>query len=313
MVHAGRKKTVVKSKYDRTPPLPQKKMYVVCFVEWGEKWWPVWRPAFEYDAARGLVRVGVGPCALSDLFQGVTSALPKPDVRIGVVDFGSGFGGKFDSSGAAPFESRFGTTGKRVHLVAMSALFKYPTGVEPEVVFGSGVEADVRPLVARLPPELLFEVARNVGSKGNKRATVLDVCGGVYEAVKTLSPGLKQKLDAEFARQQAIGKWHAMGYTPPSETFRPALSPSGASAHAGSAGAAALILATIVERKRPTDVRDGLDAAALVSDRGLFWTSAVALGLLCDAALKTPVPTVAKWFEQLEEVASDSAAAEAYF
>jgi hypothetical protein len=161
-------------------------------------------------------------------------------------------------------------------------------------------------------------VARNVGAKGNKRATVLDVCGGVYEAVRELSPGLKEKLDAEFARQQAIGKWHAMGYTPPSETsgrapaesFRPALAPSGAKS---GASAAALILATIVERKRPTDVRDGLDAAALVSDRGLFWTSAVALGLLCDTALKTPVPTVAKWFEQLEEVASDSAAVEAYF
>ena len=131
-------------------------MYVVCFVEWGEKWWPVWRPAFEYDAEKGLVRVGVGPCALSDLFRGVTSALPKPIVSTGVVDFRSDFGGKFDSTGTAAFESRFGTTGKRVHLVAMSALFKYPTGVEPEVVFSYGVEADVRPLVARLPPELLF-------------------------------------------------------------------------------------------------------------------------------------------------------------
>jgi hypothetical protein len=281
-------------------------MYVVCFVEWGEKWWPVWRPAFEYDAARGLVRVGVGPCALSDLFQGVISALPKPDVRIGVVDFGSDFGGKFDSSGTAPFESRFGTTGKRVHLVAMSALFKYPTGVEPEVVFGSGVEADVRPLVARLPPELLFAVAQ----KTTKRATVLDVCGAVYDAVKELSPGLKLKLDAEWARQQTIGEWHAIGYTPPPETLLPALAPSGA--HSG-ASAAARILATIAERKRPTDVRDGLDAAALVSDRGLFWTSAVALGLLCDTELKTPLPTVGKWFEQLVEVASDGAAEEGYF
>jgi hypothetical protein len=308
-------------------------MYVVCFVEWGDKWWPVWRPAFEYDAAGGLVRVGVGPCALSDLFRGLTGALPKPTVSTGVVDFGNRFGGKFDSTGTAAFESRFGTTGKRVHLVAMSALFMYPTGVQPEVVFGSGVEADVRPLVARLPPELLFEVARNVGATGSERATVLDVCGAVYEAVKRLSPGLKQKLDAEFARQETIGTWHSMGYTPPpetsgrapaetftpppdtpgrapAETFLPALAPSGA--HSG-ASAAARILATIAERKRPTDVRDGLDAAALVSDRGLFWTSAVALGLLCDTELKTPVPTVAKWFEQLVEVASDGAAAEEYF
>jgi hypothetical protein len=289
-------------------------MYVVCFVEWGEKWWPVWRPAFEYDAARGLVRVGVGPCALSDLFRGVTSALPKPTVSTGVVDFGSDFGGKFDSTGTAAFESRFGTTGKRVHLVAMSSLFKYPTGVEPEVVFGYGVEADVTPLVARLPPELLFAVA----PKPTKRATVLDVCGAVYEALMELSPGLKQKLDAESERQQTIRGWHAIGYTPPpetsgrapAETLLPALAPSGAKS---GASAAALILATIVERKRPTDAHDGLDAAALVSDRGLFWTSAVALGLLCDTELKTPVPTVGKWFEQLLEVASDSAAAEEYF
>jgi hypothetical protein len=294
-------------------------MYVVCFVEWGEKWWPVWRPAFEYDAEKGLVRVGVGPCALSDLFRGVTSALPKPIVSTGVVDFRSDFGGKFDSTGTAAFESRFGTTGKRVHLVAMSALFKYPTVVEPEVVFGYGVEADVRPLVARLPPELLFAVAQ----KTTKRATVLDVCGAVYDALRELSPGLKQKLDAEWARQQTIREWHAIGYTPPpensapaensappAETFLPELAPSGAKL---GASAAALILATIVERKRPTDVHDGLDAAALVSDRGLFWTSAVALGLLCDTELKTPVPTVAKWFEQLVEVASDSAAAEEYF
>jgi hypothetical protein len=284
-------------------------MYVVCFVEWGEKWWPVWRPAFEYDAARGLVRVGVGPCALSDLFPGVTSALPKPIVSTGVVDFRSDFGGKFDSTGTAAFESRFGTTGKRVHLVAMSALFTYPTGVEPEVVFGYGVEADVRPLVARLPPELLFAVAQ----KTSKRATVLDVCGAVYDALRELSPGLKQKLDAESVRQRTIHGWHAIGYTPPrapDETFIRALAPSGAKSDAS---AAALILATIVERKRPTDVHDGLDAAALVSDRGLFWTSAVALGLLCDTELKTPVPTVGKWFEQLLEVAFDSAAAEEYF
>jgi hypothetical protein len=304
-------------------------MYVVCFVEWGEKWWPVWRPAFEYDATKGLVRVGVGPCALSELFRGVTSALPKPTVSTGVVDFGSGFGGKFDGTGTAAFESRFGTTGRRVHLVAMSALFKYPTGVEPEVVFGYGVEADVRPLVARLPPELLFAVA----AKTTKRATALDVCGAVYDAVSELSPGLKQKLDAESARQRTISEWHAIGYTPPpetsgrapsetftppaetpgrapAETLLPALAPSGAKS---GASAAALILATIVERKRPTDVHDGLDAAALISDRGLFWTSAVALGLLCDTELKTPVPTVGKWFEQLVEVASDSAAAEEYF
>lgn len=303
-------------------------MYVVCFVEWGEKWWPVWRPAFEYDAARGLVRVGVGPCALSDLFRGVTSALPKPTVSTGVVDFRSDFGGKFDSTGTAAFESRFGTTGKRVHLVAMSALFAYPSGVEPEAVFGYGVEADVRPLVARLPPELLFAVAQ----KTSKRATVLDVCGAVYDAVKELSPGLQQKLDAESARQRTIHGWHAIGYTPPPENSAPAETPGRAPAETSGrapdetviralapsgakpgASAAALILATIVERKRPTDVHDGLDAAALVSDRGLFWTSAVALGLLCDTELKTPVPTVGKWFEQLVEVASDSAAAEEYF
>ena len=291
-------------------------MFVLCAVDYHDvrAWWYVWRPAFRYDVATGLARLVDGawrPCALADLFPGVTRALGTPQSHAQGLDFGD-LGGKFDDAPAAPdarrFESRFGTKGRGVRLVALHAL---PAGTATPPVFARGLHPDAAPLVARMPPELVFAVAEYLARIATQPG-VLDLCEAVHVCAAQLSTGLKAKLDQERIRQNEIGSWHAIGYSTDPANPNMALAPR-ARRDASEPRSAALILATIVERKRAADVSDGLDAAALVSDRRLFWTSAVALGLLCDAKDKTPVPTVDEWFRQLVEVASDSAAEDAYY
>ena len=290
-------------------------MFVVCVVGEGASAWHVWRPAFRYDDARKHLLRASRPCALSDLLPGVEGPLREPVRRSEAgLDFGR-VGGQFDDEGAErdrPFEGRFGASG-RLDVSAVWAVFAPPRLARPpQVLFPSGLDADAAPLVEHMPPELVFAVAARLRQRahGNLPSTrVLDVCGAVYECVKALSPSvLAPKLEAEEARHAEVGAWHATGYSDaPKPTW--AVAPSGGA----SEDPVARVLATIVENKQPTSAKDGLDAAALVSDRRLAWTSAVALGLLSHMPSKTRVPTVAEWAAQALEVAADDAAEEAYY
>ena len=297
-------------------------MFVVCVVGEGGAAWRVWRPAFRYDggteqllhSAGGGVAGAWRPCALSALLPGVERALGKPVRRSDEgVDFGR-VGGTFDDADAErdrPFEARFGTTG-RLAVTAVLALVAPPTlAPPPRGLFARGLDAQAAPLVAHMPPELAFAVAARLERRARSKlpsTRVLDVCWAVYESVKALSrTALAPRLEAEEPRHAEVGAWHATGYS------TDAASPSLAVASAADASAAARILATIVENRRAASVQDGLDAAALVSDRGLRWTSAVALGLLSHMAGKTRVPSVAEWAAQVLDVAADDAADDAYY
>jgi hypothetical protein len=299
-------------------------MFVACVVGEGGAAWPVWRPAFRYDGdAKQLLFVagGVGrPCALSALLPGVERALPAPVRRDTRLDFGR-VGGRFDDSGEErdrPFDDRFNKTG-RLDVSAVWALVAPPVLERPPLVlFAAGLEAAAAKLVAHMPPELVFAVAARL--KQRARATpprVVDVCRAVYESVKALSPrALAPKLDAEEARHAEVGGWHAIGYSSSAQTPDWAVAPNAAEPadfEATAASNAARVLAAIVERKQPTSAKRGLDAAALVSDRRLFWTSAVALGLLSHMESKTRVATVSEWAAETLDVAADDAADDAYY
>jgi hypothetical protein len=304
-------------------------MFVACVVGDGGAAWPVWRPAFRYDGdAKQLLFVAGGagrPCALSALLPGVERALPAPvrrsEARLETrLDFGR-VGGRFDDSGAErdrPFDDRFNKTG-RLDVSAVWALVAPPVlESPPRVLFAAGLEAAAAKLVAHMPPELVFAVAARL--KQRARATpprVVDVCRAVYESVKALSPSvLAPKLDAEEARHAVVGGWHAIGYSSSAQTPDWAVAPNAAEPadfEATAASNAARVLATIVERKQQTSANDGLDAAALVSDRRLLWTSAVALGLLSHTESKTRVATVAEWAAETLDVAADDAADDAYY
>ena len=287
-------------------------MFVFCAVDYVRAWWYVWRPVFRYEVQTGLSRFVDGawrPCALADLFPGIARDLGTPSTEQNGLVFGD-LGGKFDDTpDQRRFESRFGTEGRSVVLFV---LYAFPDIVTPPI-FPKGLHPDAAPLVARMPPELLFAVATLLSTRLTTQPGVIDLCDAVYVCAAQLSTGLKAKLEPEIIRQNEIGGWHAIGYSadhtnPPKMALAPRARREGSETKS-----AALILATIVECKPATDVSDGLDAAALLSDRRLFWTSAIALGLLCDTQNKTPVPTVDEWFRQLVHVASDSAAADAYY
>jgi hypothetical protein len=291
-------------------------MLVVCVVQT----WPVWRPAFRYDAdAHRLLRLSDlpggawAPCPVSALFAGLPTAQlrAKPPAAGASIDLGA-YGGKFDADAPPrPFEARFGTSG----LVVASVLAMHQAPTVPvssvRLLFPLGLDPEAVPLVANMPPELLFAVAAQLRAVP-KPPRVLDVCHATYQCAKVLSPRLAAKLLLEEARHAELAGWHAMGYTSPTETAMLAVSPAGMLV-ADHPRHAARILASIVERKPPLRVRDGLDAAALLGDRALRWTSALALGLLCDAGDKTPVPTVDEWAGALLLAATDDEAGDAYY